>query len=111
METVNDECVICKEKYNTDDREETQLPCKHVVCRTCVFEMCKTKMTCPFCREDFQVAIQRSTRQSGIMRSIDDYYLVVNNQIVDMSMTKTAAYLLLSIIVLSLAHLFPNGIQ
>ena len=108
--TTNEKCIICHEDYNHEDRTETKLPCNHSICKSCLFEMCKTKLSCPLCRSDFQVAIQRSSSQTKNV-SLEDYFLIINGRLVDMSIKSITFCLLFSFICLNLLHLSSTYMQ
>ena len=97
METVSNNCTICTENFNARDRLKTRLPCSHSVCRSCVFDLCKTKMSCPFCREDFQIAIQKldtSTKNNYMNK----YWLIINNKLVPVSLNLIIFYLVIGLL-------------
>ena len=83
----NDECVICNNQYDTSTHIEFRLPCNHILCKSCMFELCKTSNTCPFCRMEFQVSIKQKdniefnkTKNSEI-QEIREEITTVNNEL------------------------------
>ena len=44
-------CVICFDEYSLG-KLISQLPCKHIFCKDCIFYWLKKSSTCPLCRED-----------------------------------------------------------
>ena len=50
-ELLLDECIICLEKYNMNDKI-VRLNCSHIYHRDCIKSWFNKKMTCPICRYD-----------------------------------------------------------
>ena len=104
-----DECTICTENYNNDDRMQSLLPCEHTLCRSCMLDIFKTSSSCPFCRVVFKLTIQHKndidhTSKSGIdlliQNMFEEYILIINNKIHRISYGKTLLGILISIALL-----------
>lgn len=54
---LQSECTICQESF-TEDKQVTELVCKHVFCKDCVSNwLTKFKCVCPICKQDQRESI------------------------------------------------------
>lgn len=99
----NNECVICNTQYDTSTHIEFRLPCNHILCKSCMFELCKTSDRCPFCRMEFQVSIKQKDNSN---HRISTDSIVVNNVIKEISFDKSIGILLSGVFILSIRSIF-----
>ncbi|PVH75160.1 hypothetical protein DL98DRAFT_536832 [Cadophora sp. DSE1049] len=62
---VDRECIICTNAFGTAaeghvPEEPCKLPCGHVFGRTCISHWLKEQTSCPYCRRDFRVVLDRT---------------------------------------------------
>ena len=58
--TIQDECLICVEKYNKHHKRKV-LPCNHEMCSICAslqINQERLLLKCPFCRREHGIALK-----------------------------------------------------
>ena len=107
-ENLSNECVICNTPYDISTHREFKLPCNHILCKSCVFELCKNSTKCPFCRKEFQVVIRQKDSSDDNNDNNDNYNynnlrIIVNNIIMEVSLGKSIGILLTGMVAISLS--------
>jgi hypothetical protein len=58
QDNIDDTCSICMESYK-EKKEQISLPCKHIYHKDCVMTWLKNNNTCPYCRLQLKIIINK----------------------------------------------------
>lgn len=77
-----DNCSICLDEF-TNDKKTTTLNCNHKFHYICVTEWINTKHTCPICRNDTQVPLNKTFKWVDIKDLRPDVHFDVTGHPID----------------------------